>query len=94
MDLAFENYLAQDSNAIEHDDIPHTNEAVWILGRRYNAIQGVFNFEKTFFFIKLYPFYYNLFINRARADQARCSDTTLVHLSKGVCSHRSTKTYV
>lgn len=43
MDLAFENYLAQaqDSNLIDLDDIPKTNrDPVWILGRRYNAIQG------------------------------------------------------
>lgn len=40
MDLAFENYLAQDNNSIEPDDIPKTNNSVWILGRKYNAIQG------------------------------------------------------
>lgn len=41
MDLAFENYLAaQDNSLIEPDDIPKTNSPVWILGRRYNAIQG------------------------------------------------------
>lgn len=40
MDLAFENYLAQDANSIEPDDIPKTNSPVWILGRKYNAIQG------------------------------------------------------
>ncbi|XP_031623518.1 cysteine protease ATG4B [Contarinia nasturtii] len=39
MDLAFENYLAQDSSSIEPDDIPKTNNPVWILGRKYNAIQ-------------------------------------------------------
>lgn len=43
MDLAFENYLAQDNSLIEPDDIPKTNSPVWILGRRYNAIQGNFN---------------------------------------------------
>lgn len=41
MDLAFESYLAQDSSLIEPDDIPKTNNPVWILGRKYNAIQGV-----------------------------------------------------
>lgn len=41
MDLAFESYLAQDNNLIEPDDIPKTNNPVWILGRRYNAIQGL-----------------------------------------------------
>lgn len=40
MDLAFESYLAQDNNLNEPDDIPKTNNPVWILGRRYNAIQG------------------------------------------------------
>lgn len=43
MDLAFESYLAQDSSLIEPDDIPKTNNPVWILGRKYNAIQGVIN---------------------------------------------------
>lgn len=42
MDLAFENYLAQDSSSIEPDDIPKTNNPVWILGRKYNAIQGLY----------------------------------------------------
>ncbi|XP_055308063.1 cysteine protease ATG4B-like isoform X4 [Sitodiplosis mosellana] len=33
-------YLAQDSNIIETDDIPReTRDPVWVLGRRYNAIQ-------------------------------------------------------
>lgn len=40
MDMAFEGYLAQDNNFIEPDDIPKTNDPVWILGRRYNAVQG------------------------------------------------------
>lgn len=40
MDLVFENYIAQDSNVIEPEDIPKTYNDVWILGRRYNAIQG------------------------------------------------------
>lgn len=38
MDLAFEGYL--DNNLIEPDDIPKTNDPVWVLGRSYNAIQG------------------------------------------------------
>lgn len=40
MDLALESYLAQDNNSIEPDDIPITNNPVWILGRNYNAVQG------------------------------------------------------
>lgn len=39
MDLAFESYLAQESNLIEPDDIPRTINPVYILGRRYNAVQ-------------------------------------------------------
>lgn len=38
MDLAFDSYL--DNNSIEPDDIPKTNDPVWVLGRSYNAIQG------------------------------------------------------
>lgn len=41
MDLAFESYLAQDN--IEPDDIPKTNNPVWVLGRCY-SIQGNFSF--------------------------------------------------
>lgn len=39
MDLAFEGYMAQ-NNSAEPDDIPKTNDPVWILGHSYNAIQG------------------------------------------------------
>lgn len=40
MDLALESYIAQDINSIEPDDIPKTNNPVWILGRSYSAVQG------------------------------------------------------
>lgn len=40
MDLAFESYMAQDNSA-EPDDIPKTNDPVWILGHSYNAIQEI-----------------------------------------------------
>lgn len=34
-------YLAPETNVSEPDDIPKTHNPVWILGRRYNAIQGI-----------------------------------------------------
>lgn len=41
MDSVFEAYLGQDTGILsEPDDIPKTNDPVWILGKQYNAIQG------------------------------------------------------
>lgn len=41
MDSVFEAYLGQDAGMLlEPDDIPKTNDPVWILGKQYNAIQG------------------------------------------------------
>lgn len=41
MDGMFDIYLGGvDPTALEPDDIPKTNEPVWILGKKYNAIQG------------------------------------------------------
>lgn len=40
MDSVFEAYLGQDGGMLmEPDDIPKTNDPVWILGKEYNAIQ-------------------------------------------------------
>lgn len=36
-------YLAPEYSVTESDDIPRTNSPVWILGRRYNAIQGIYS---------------------------------------------------
>lgn len=38
MDCMFEAYL--EATALEPDDIPQTNEPVWILGQKYNSIEG------------------------------------------------------
>lgn len=40
MDSVFETYLGVQDGSIEPDDIPKTNEPVWILAKKYNAIQG------------------------------------------------------
>lgn len=41
MDSVFEAYLGQDAGMLlEPDDIPKTNDPVWILGKQYNATQG------------------------------------------------------
>lgn len=39
MDSVFESYLGGTEGTLEPDDIPKTNEPVWILGKKYNAIQ-------------------------------------------------------
>ncbi|XP_065207751.1 cysteine protease ATG4B [Planococcus citri] len=40
MDLMFEAYLTHESTSQpEPDDIPHTKDPVWILGKKYNAIK-------------------------------------------------------
>lgn len=43
MESMFESYLGVGGlvdGALEPDDIPKTNEPVWILGKKYSAIQG------------------------------------------------------
>lgn len=40
MDVFEVYYLGQDG--LEPDDIPKTDEPVWILGKKYNAVQGLF----------------------------------------------------
>lgn len=34
-------YLSSDGNSVEPDDIPKTKEHVWVLGKKYSAIQGL-----------------------------------------------------
>lgn len=41
MDCMFEAYLTHESVNFEPDDIPQTSEPVWILGKKYNATQGI-----------------------------------------------------
>lgn len=38
-------YLSSDGNNVETDDIPQTKESVWILGKKYSAVQGTWNFN-------------------------------------------------
>lgn len=38
MDCMFEAYM---ESTVEPDDIPQTSDPVWILGKKYNAVQGV-----------------------------------------------------
>lgn len=41
MDAVFDIcYLSSDGNNVEPDDIPQTKESVWILGKKYSAVQG------------------------------------------------------
>lgn len=41
MDMMFEAYLTHESGVLEPDDIPRTNNPVWILGKQYNAVQDL-----------------------------------------------------
>lgn len=55
MDFMFEACL----DASEPDDIPDTNEPVWILGKKYNAKQGMYGLHiisKTLNCIKIFPY--------------------------------------
>lgn len=45
MECVFESYLNQEYGHVDANDIPQTKEPVWILGKKYNPIQG----EKQFF---------------------------------------------
>lgn len=36
----FEAYLTNEAVQLEPDDIPNTKEPVWILGKKYSAIDG------------------------------------------------------
>lgn len=47
MESVFETYLGgpQDGTFGDPEDIPKTNEPVWILGKKYSAILGEFNFQ-------------------------------------------------
>lgn len=33
----------------ETEDIPQTDEPIWILGKQYNAIKGIINTESGYF---------------------------------------------
>ncbi|XP_039279999.1 cysteine protease ATG4B isoform X2 [Nilaparvata lugens] len=41
MDMMFEAYLTHESGHLEPEDIPHTNNPVWILGRKYSAVHDL-----------------------------------------------------
>lgn len=47
MDSMFDAYR---ESTLEPDDIPQTHEPVWILGKRYNAIQGILARHLPFFY--------------------------------------------
>lgn len=41
MDMMFEAYLTQESGHLEPEDIPHTKDPVWILGKKYSAVHDL-----------------------------------------------------
>ncbi|XP_058815447.1 cysteine protease ATG4B [Topomyia yanbarensis] len=41
MDYMLDTYVGYDIGSVEPDDIPKTDDAVWILGKQYNAIQDL-----------------------------------------------------
>ena len=40
MDYMFDAYVGYDIGSLEPDDIPKTEDDVWILGKKYNSEQG------------------------------------------------------
>jgi len=38
--MMFEAYLTQEAGHLDPDDIPHTKDPVWVLGKKYRAIDG------------------------------------------------------
>lgn len=53
MDMMFEAYLTHESGHLEPDDIPHTKEPVWILGKKYSALHGKIRHLASIFIDKL-----------------------------------------
>lgn len=43
MECVFETYLNQEPSQSDAIDIPFTKEPVWILGKKYNPIQGKYH---------------------------------------------------
>lgn len=39
--MMFEAYLTQEAGHLDPDDIPHTNDPVWVLGKKYRAIEDL-----------------------------------------------------
>lgn len=68
----------------EAEDIPQTDEPVWILGRKYNAIKGLINEQSTNIFDEVDCKVLNF---RARCNTQRYSIQIMVYLSKRLCSH-------
>jgi hypothetical protein len=49
MDMMFEAYLTQEAGHLDPDDIPHTEDPVWILGKKYRAIDGDYSLVVNLF---------------------------------------------
>lgn len=47
MDMMFEAYLTNEAVQLEPDDIPNTKDPVWILGKKYSAIDGMIMFHNV-----------------------------------------------
>uniref|UniRef100_A0A1B6D9Q3 Cysteine protease n=1 Tax=Clastoptera arizonana TaxID=38151 RepID=A0A1B6D9Q3_9HEMI len=41
MDMMFEAYMTHESGHLEPEDIPHTKDPVWILGKKYSALNDL-----------------------------------------------------
>lgn len=76
----FETYLTE--NSLEPDDIPQTKEPVWILGKKYNAIQGT----TYIFFFKPTLSHSRSFVTRIEHNQTGHPVESMVHISEGLRS--------
>jgi len=68
----------------EAEDIPSTDEPVWILGKKYNAIKGLINDQNMNIFDEIVCKILNF---RARCNTQGYTIQTMVYLSQRVCSH-------
>jgi len=41
--MMFEAYLTQDAGHLDPDDIPDTTDPVWVLGKKYSAVDGEYD---------------------------------------------------
>lgn len=80
MDCVFETYLNQEPGQLDSTDIPYTKEPVWILGKKYNPIQGIL-------IITIINKSINFYFFRIGYNQTRYFIKIMVYLSKRFCAN-------
>lgn len=93
MDAMFDICYLTEGNTIEPDDIPQTKESVWLLGKKYSAIQGsrplnnvhVTNHSRSFLILA--------FAYRFGPYTSRYYLHNLVHVPQRFCANRRRGSY-